>query len=81
MGQAEEAADSGKRLGIAFLISIILITLTISLNFKSFYQARIILMVVPVGIFSAVLGHGIMNRPFSSIKCLGCNCLNWYSSK
>ena len=35
MGQAEEAADSGKRLGIAFLISIILIAITISLNFKS----------------------------------------------
>ena len=39
MGQAEkEPADSGKRLGIAFLISIILIVITISLNFKSFYQ-------------------------------------------
>ena len=71
MGQAEEAADSGKRLGIAFLISIILITLTISLNFKSFYQARIILMVVPVGIFSAILGHGIMDRPFSTLSVWG----------
>ena len=37
MGQAEEAADSGKILGIAFLISIILILLTMALNFKSFY--------------------------------------------
>ena len=71
MGQAEEAADSGKRLGIAFLISIILITITISLNFKSFYQARIILLVVPVGIFSAILGHGIMNRPFSTLSVWG----------
>ena len=71
MGQAEEAADSGKRLGIAFLISIILITITISLNFKSFYQARIILLVVPVGIFSAILGHGIMDRPFSTLSVWG----------
>ena len=71
MGQAEEAADSGKRLGIAFLISIILITITISLNFKSFYQARIILMVVPIGIFSAILGHGIMGRPFSTLSVWG----------
>ena len=47
MGQAEEAADSGKRLGIAFLISIILILLTMALTFKSFYQARLIIMVVP----------------------------------
>ena len=71
MGQAEEAADSGKRLGIAFLISIILITITISLNFKSFYQARIILMVVPLGIFSAILGHGIVGKPFSIMSVWG----------
>ena len=71
MGQAEEAADSGRRLGIAFLISMILIGLTISLNFKSFYQARLILMVVPLGIFSAILGHGIVGRPFSIMSVWG----------
>lgn len=71
MGQAERAADSGKRLGIAFIISIILIVLTISLNFKSFYQARLILMVVPVGIFSAILGHGIVGKPFSMLSVWG----------
>ena len=71
MGQAEEAADSGKRLGIAFLISIILISITISLNFKSFYQARLILMVVPLGIFSAILGHGIIGKPFSIMSVWG----------
>ena len=62
MGQAEEAADR-KRLGIAFLIAIILITLTISLNFKSFYQARLILMVVPLEFSPAILGHGIIGKP------------------
>ena len=71
MGQAEKAADSGKRLGIALLISIILITITISLNFKSFYQARLILMVVPLGIFSAILGHGIIGKPFSIMSVWG----------
>ena len=71
MGQAEEAADSGKRLGIAFLISIILIVITITLNFKSFYQARLILMVVPIGIFSAIFGHWIVGRPFSMLSVWG----------
>ena len=70
-GQAERAADSGMRLGIAFLISIILIMITISLNFKSFYQSRLILMVVPVGIFSALLGHGIVGKPFSTLSVWG----------
>ena len=70
-GQAERAADSGKRLGIAFLISIVLIMITISLNFKSFYQSRLILMVVPVGIFSALLGHGLVDKPFSTLSVWG----------
>ena len=70
-GQAERAADSGIRLGIAFLISIILIMVTISLNFKSFYQSRLILMVVPIGIFSALLGHGIVGKPFSTLSVWG----------
>ena len=71
MGQAERASDSGKRLGIAFLISIILIVITISLNFKSFYQARIILMVIPVGIFSAIFGHYLLGRSFSILSVWG----------
>ena len=71
MGQAEEAADSGKRLGIAFLISIILIVITITLNFKSFYQARLILMIIPIGIVSAIFGHWIVGRPFSMLSVWG----------
>tara|TARA_Y100001933_G_C18987041_1_gene558921 strand:- start:964 stop:2316 length:1353 start_codon:yes stop_codon:yes gene_type:complete len=70
-GQAERAEDSANRLSIAFLISIILIMITISLNFKSFYQSRLILMVVPIGIFSAVLGHGIVGKPFSTLSVWG----------
>jgi len=70
-GQAERAEDSGVRLGIAFLISIVLIMMTISLNFKSFYQSRLILMVVPVGVFSALLGHGIVGKPFSTLSVWG----------
>jgi multidrug efflux pump subunit AcrB len=70
-GQAERAADSGQRLSIAFMISIILIMITISLNFKSFYQSRLILMVVPIGIFSALLGHGIVGKPFSVLSIWG----------
>jgi multidrug efflux pump subunit AcrB len=45
--------------------------MTISLNFKSFYQARLILMVIPIGLFSAILGHGIMGRPFSTLSVWG----------
>lgn len=70
-GQAEKAADSGKRMLIAFGLSVLLILIILSLNFGSFYQARIILMVIPVGIFSAMLGHGIVGIPFSLFSFWG----------
>ncbi|CAG5080303.1 efflux RND transporter permease subunit [Parvicella tangerina] len=70
-GQAEKAADSGKRLGIAFGLGVLLILIILSLNFASFYQARLILMVIPIGIFSALLGHGIVGIPFSMFSFWG----------
>ncbi len=70
-GQAERAADSGKRLGIAFMLGVFLILIILSLNFSSFYQARLIMMVIPVGIFSAILGHGIVGIPFSMFSFWG----------
>lgn len=70
-GQAERAADSGKRLGIAFGLGVLLIMIILSLNFASFYQARLILMVIPIGIFSALLGHGVIGIPFSMFSFWG----------
>ncbi|MCB9187953.1 MAG: efflux RND transporter permease subunit [Flavobacteriales bacterium] len=70
-GQAEKAADSGKRLALAFTMGILLILIILSLNFGSFYQARMIIMVIPVGIFSALLGHGLVGIPFSMFSFWG----------
>jgi multidrug efflux pump subunit AcrB len=70
-GQAEKAADSAGRLGIAFGLGVFLILIILSLNFSSFYQARLIMMVIPVGIVSAILGHGIVGIPFSIFSFWG----------
>ena len=80
-GQAERAEDSGIRLSIAFLISIVLIMMTISLNFKSFYQSRLILMVVPVGIFQCLTWSWHCRKALLHIKRLGCSSLGRYISK
>ncbi len=70
-GQAQRAEDSAQRLGYAFAASIIFILIVLSLNFGSFYQARLILMVIPVGIASAMLGHYVVDRPFSILSFWG----------
>lgn len=70
-GQAEKAADSAGRLMIAFTLGVFLILVILSLNFSSFYQARLIMMVIPVGVVSAMLGHGIVGIPFSMFSFWG----------
>lgn len=70
-GQAEKAQESMKSLLVSFGLAILLILIILSLNFNSFYQARVILMVIPVGIFSALLGHGIKGIPFSLFSFFG----------
>ncbi len=70
-GQAERAQKSGQSLGVMFAIAIILIIMVLSLNFNSFYQARMILLVVPVGFASGVLGHGIEGIPVSMLSAWG----------
>jgi multidrug efflux pump subunit AcrB len=70
-GQAERAEKSGKSLGAMFLLAIILIIIVLSLNFGSFYQARIILLVVPVGFASGILGHGIEGIQVSMLSAWG----------
>jgi multidrug efflux pump subunit AcrB len=70
-GQVEKAQESIESLLISFALAILFILIILSLNFSSFYQARIILMVIPIGIFSALLGHGIKGIPFSIFSFLG----------
>ena len=70
-GQAESANDSYLQLFVALIGSLILMLVILSLNFNSFYQARIILMVIPIGLASALLGHGIEGKPFSVLSMWG----------
>jgi multidrug efflux pump subunit AcrB len=70
-GQAERAASSMISLLTAFGLGILLILIILSLNFASFYQARLIMMVVPIGIFSALIGHGFQGIPFSIFSFWG----------
>ncbi|MFP5471116.1 MAG: efflux RND transporter permease subunit [Bacteroidia bacterium] len=71
LGQAESANESYIQLTIAMIGSVMLILIILSLNFNSFYQARMIMMVLPVGFMSAVLGHGLEGKPFSVLSMWG----------
>ncbi|MEQ8324894.1 MAG: efflux RND transporter permease subunit [Vicingaceae bacterium] len=71
MGQQRRAQKSTASMQYLMLIAIFLMLLVISLNFNSFYQAFLIIMVIPAGIFGAILGHGIEGMPVSTLSAWG----------
>ncbi|MDG2331387.1 MAG: efflux RND transporter permease subunit [Flavobacteriales bacterium] len=70
-GQSEEGMESVYWFMIAFIAAIVMMMIILSLNFKSFYQARLILMVIPIGFYGAIMGHGIEGFNFSTLGLFG----------
>ncbi len=70
-GQSRESeraqGEIGKYFGMAFLIIFILIILA----FKSFYQAVLIMIMIPLAWLGAIVGHGIQGIPFSLLSVWG----------
>jgi len=58
-GQSQERARSAGEMGFFFLGSFIIIFFILMVNFRSMYQALLILAMIPLGWFSGILGHGI----------------------
>ncbi len=70
-GQSRESsrtqAEISKYFGIAFLVIFIVIILA----FKSFYQAVLVMIMIPLSWLGAVLGHGIQGIPVSLLSAWG----------
>jgi len=58
-GQSQESAKAGQEIGLYFGGAFLLIFFIIMITFRSFYQAILIIMMIPLGWFGAILGHGI----------------------
>lgn len=70
-GQSRNAEKAGSSGSIMLCIALFLMFLIITLNFQSIYQSWLIFLVLPAGIFSAVLGHGIEAKPVSILSAWG----------
>lgn len=70
-GQARDSgeaqSDMGKYFGLAFLIMF----LVIMINFSSFSQAFIVILMIPLGWLGSVWGHGIEGFPVSTLSAWG----------
>jgi multidrug efflux pump subunit AcrB len=58
-GQSQERARSAEEMQAYFLGAFIVIFFILMINFRSVYQAILVLLMVPMGWFSGILGHGI----------------------
>jgi len=57
-GQDKESAEATAQMGKYFFVAFLIILIIIMINFKSFSQAFIIIMMIPLAWIGAVWGHG-----------------------
>ena len=70
-GQARQGDRFGGSLLVAAPILLIGIYLLLSLTFNSFAQATLILLMIPLGILGAAIGHMIEGKPLSILSMYG----------
>jgi multidrug efflux pump subunit AcrB len=70
-GQGERSSKALSSMLMNVGILFIVMILIMSLNFKSVWQALLILLVVPAGVAGGILGHSIVGIPVSVLSAFG----------
>ena len=70
-GQQKESNRNMADLMFLFPLAFLAIVFILMINFKSFEQPLIILMLVPISILGAIWGHGIHGKPLSILSLWG----------
>ncbi|MEP5610741.1 MAG: efflux RND transporter permease subunit, partial [Cyclobacteriaceae bacterium] len=58
-GQSRQSSRAGQEIGLFFGGAFLLIFFILMITFRSYYQAVLVIMMIPLGWFGAILGHGI----------------------
>ncbi len=70
-GQSKESAKAQAQIGLYFGAAFVIIFFIIMITFKSFYQAILIMAMIPLGWVGASIGHGIEGHPVSLLSAWG----------
>ncbi len=70
-GQQRRSARTVDSFAKVFPVAFIMMILTITLSFRSLYQAILILLLIPFGLMCAAIGHGIHGQPISMLSMYG----------
>ncbi|MGB3586193.1 MAG: efflux RND transporter permease subunit [Tunicatimonas sp.] len=70
-GQSRRSARTVASFAKVFPVAFIMMILVITLSFRSLYQAILILLLIPLGLVCAAIGHGIHGQPISMLSMYG----------
>jgi multidrug efflux pump subunit AcrB len=70
-GQDKETQKFGKSAAIAFPLALAFLVITILLTFRSKAQTVLIILMIPLGVYGAFLGHFIEGKPVSVLSFYG----------
>ena len=70
-GQQEQDTESVQSLGIGLGIALIAMYVLLTMEFTSYGQPMVVMMIIPFGIVGAVIGHWVMDLPLTLFSMLG----------
>jgi multidrug efflux pump subunit AcrB len=70
-GQQRRSARTADSFMKIFPVAFIMMILTITLSFRSLYQAMLVLLLIPLGLICAALGHFVHAQPVSILSIYG----------
>lgn len=70
-GQSERAGDTTSSMKRWLPVILLLVFFTVVLTFRSFFQAAIVLLLIPFAFIGVVTGHWIHNLPISMLSLFG----------
>jgi multidrug efflux pump subunit AcrB len=70
-GQQQQSQESMASLGVGLVVAIIAIYILLVIEFNSYFQPLIIIMIIPFGFAGAIWGHGILGIPITLFSVFG----------
>ena len=70
-GQQERETESFGSMAAGFLVALLAMFVLLSMEFRSYVQPLLILMIIPFGAVGAIIGHGLMGFPLCFFSVFG----------
>lgn len=70
-GQQQQSQESMASLGVGLAVALIAIYILLVIEFNSYFQPIIIIMIIPFGFVGAIWGHGMLGIPITLFSVFG----------